>query len=94
MTAIGQELRESQRVLLPRSIERGDLGHRTADGGHLEEPIARREDDHILRIPGAAERDERSPAARLCTEPPATFVRFNVACAKNPSERLSGDQKG
>ena len=36
MTAIGQELRESQRVLLTRSIERGNLGQWTAAGGHLD----------------------------------------------------------
>src|SRR6202521_1625263 len=29
-----------------------------------------------------------------CTEPPFRSIVFNLLSAKNPSERLSGDQKG
>ena len=33
-------------------------------------------------------------SARACTSPPAMSIRFNWPPAKNPTDRLSGDQNG
>ena len=92
--AVGKELREEVTPLLRRLDSRDGRGFTTcAETRKIGPPglLPKRIVPSLFHAPPSA---TGMPEASVRTDPPSMSMRFSLVSAKNPMDRLSGDQNG